>query len=40
MHDNIIKLKPPMVFSEANARHLARHLAECFAEVEAEAAAA
>lgn len=40
MHDNVLKFKPPMCFSEDDARRLARELGEVLAELAQEAAAA
>jgi 4-aminobutyrate aminotransferase-like enzyme len=39
MHDNVVKLKPPMCFSEADAERVVRELGEVLHEIAAEAAA-
>jgi len=40
MHDNVIKLKPPMCFSEAQAQLVCKELGQAMAALEAEALAA
>jgi hypothetical protein len=39
MHDNVIKLKPPMCFTEENARLVCKELGLAMAALEAEALA-
>jgi 4-aminobutyrate aminotransferase-like enzyme len=40
MHDNVIKLKPPMCFTEEDAERVCKELGEVMAELEAAAAVA
>jgi len=39
MDSNVIKLKPPMCFSEADAKHMLANLEEVMADVDAAIAA-